>query len=259
MGSIARFADEYADAADSADAGGGRLGVVAAPSFGSPIDALRRASGPAPAPSHGGDLDATGYQLGRASLERALNDNLFAKSAQQTAMNDADRARDPGLQSFDDARRHERMAGDVAAADRTAIDHFAGTESLRRAEQREKEQNAAGMLAYNPAVLQSEYKREGVLDTNDARRDVATSAAGARTGSSAMSSLARMAGTQTFGDPAADSRIKSATDLITPNVPGAANGLKQLPPEWDFNVLVEKFGGDAAQADEWLRHNGYRR
>jgi hypothetical protein len=225
----------------------------------SPVSSLRRTGtaspGGAPAGGGGAGYDpVTAYQAQRAEYEQSQSDRQDANIARA-------RANDPGIQLYEDQRRRQRAAGDVEAADTIATDSFARQEPVRRMQNYEAEQQAKRMLPYNPAVIQSDYKREGVLDTNDARRDAATSAAGARTGAAAINSLARVAGTQTLGDPAAETRVGGAIEAIRPNVPGQANdaGLKPLPPEWDFNRVLEKFGGDEKKATEWLRANGYRR
>ena len=224
-------------------AGGTNNSTIGGPS---PARSLARASG------GGVEDDATNYQLGRAALDRTLNDNFAAKWAQRGALGDADRARDPNLREHDAARGQE-------AADTRAIDSFRRMEPTRALHRRETRQGAEEMLPYDARVIQAQVRNSGVIDTNDARRDVAQTNAGARTGAAAINSLARTATAQTFGDPAADQRVAGATSAILPNVPGQANGLKPLPPEWDFNVLIEKFGGDPKAAEAWLNQNGYRR
>lgn len=215
-----------------------------------PMASLRRAAG--------NDFDATEYQMGRAALDRTLNDNFARKWQQRGALSDADRARDPMARDFEDNRQREQAEKDAATKDRITADSFDRLEGTRRMDQREKRMAAEEMLPYNAAVIQSRLKAEGVFDTNDARRDAATASAQARTGAAAMNSLARAAGTQTFGDPTMETRVTGAIDAIKPNVPGG-DGLRQLPPEWDFNLVLEKFGGNEKQAEEWLRLSGYRR
>jgi hypothetical protein len=227
--------------------------------IGAPMPAssnLRRSTGLEPAD---GDFDATDYQLRRAALDRTLNDNFAAKWSQRTALSDADRARDPSLVKQDDQQQFDRSAAASTAADNNAIDHFARTESLRRADTREKVQTAAELLPYSPAYLQSQLKYEGTRDTNDARRDAAGMSADARTGSAAINSLGRLSGVQTYGDPEAEKRIKAGTDAILPNVPGQPPpSTKVLSPE-EYQAVLDHFGGDAQQAAAAMRQYGYRR
>jgi hypothetical protein len=198
-------------------------------------------------------FDATDYQRKRAAYLRELDDDDWNRI-------DRMRANDPGIQLYDEQRVREKAAKDAEATDTMAADSFARMEPTRRMADWENEGRARRMLPYNPAVIQSEYKREGVLDTNDARRDAATSAATGRTGAAAINSLQRAAGTQTFGDPAAEARVGGAIEAIRPNVPGqtAATGAKPFPDE-AWPDLLQRFGGDARAADAWLRQHGYAR
>lgn len=243
-----------------ADPGGGRMATGYAPSRmgegpygGGATSSLGRAAGPAAVDPD----DAIDYHFKQAALERTQHDNTYENHRQDVLTSDMDRARDPGIQLYEDQRRRTRASGDAEAADTIAGDSFLRMEPFRRVEQRERRQNAEEMLPLNPAVLQSTYKREGVLDTNDARRDSAQIAADARVGASATSSLARAAGTQTFGDPAAETRVNGAIDAIRPNVPGQAQG-KLLSPQ-DYQTLVEHFGGDERAALALMAQHGYRR
>lgn len=217
-----------------------------------PMASLRRAAAE-PA------FDATEYQRDRAALDRDLNDNFARKWSQRGALNDADRARDPNLVDYDATRALQRKAAGVAADDQIEADSFARMEPIRRGQRYERVGEARDMADYHPGVVQSRLANERAFDTNDTRENVANTNKDARTGAAAINSLARAAGTQTFGDANAETRIQSAIGAIQPNVPGQATGLKPLPPEWSFDQLLLHFKGNEKAAEEWLRMNGYRR
>jgi hypothetical protein len=215
----------------------------------SPLRSLRgRAAPPPPDDS----FDPTDYQMGRAELDRTLHDNLnrqVTQHAQETALA---RHADPSLRAQDADREQADEDTRTAAS-------FRRMEPTRALAHREQRMTAEDMLQFNPAVIQSRYKLEGTTDTNDTKERVAETQGNSRVGASALTALSRAAGTQTFGDPNTEKRVGDAIGAIQPNVPNHAAALKQLPPEWDYNLVVEKFNGNAKAADEWLALHGYRR
>lgn len=216
----------------------------------SAMRSLRKAAEP--------EFDATGYQMDRAELDRTLNDNFARKWSQRDALADADRARDPMMQDYEAQRARERGAKDAEAKDTIAGDSFARMEPTRNLARRETRMQAEEMLPYNTKVLEAEQRGESARVAANARVQAAEASAQGRVGSSAMGALARAAGTQSFGDAGVEGRVNDAIGAIRPNVP-SGDGLKPLPDEWDFTLILDKFNGNEKQADEWLRLNGYRR
>lgn len=205
------------------------------------------------------DFDPTEYQMGRANLERTLQDNQSRKVAQHAQENQVLRAQDEGIQTYEEQLAREKLAEDQRAKDAREAESFRQLEPTRALELREKVGAARETLPYNPNVAAAREANLARFDANDAKRDVATTAAGAREGSAAINSLARAAGAITTGDPVAEKRVGDAIGAIQPNVPAGRAGLKPLPPEWDYALVVDKFGGNAKAADDWLALYGYRR
>lgn len=237
------------------EAEGGEIGptqYAGAPFMGGggATSSLRRAA-PSTSAFDGPD-PVTAYQQQRANYEQGQSDRQDETIARQ-------RASDPGIQLYEDQRRRERVSGDVAASDKIAEDSYLRREPLTRMQDYDAEARARRMLPYNPAVIQSEYKREGVLDTNDARRDAAGAAAGARTGSAAINALARAGSAQTFGDPAAEARVGGAIDAIRPNVPGQSPGAggKTISATDFEDFVAQRFNGNRRAAEEAIRQHGY--
>ncbi len=173
--------------------------------------------------------------------ERTLDDPVFA--ARRRAINRADTIDEGGAK------------GEAAAAEYLAP----GQDTRRRQETWDLEDRRRTLAPFDPAALRGEATLGSAALAADARRYAADASAGARTGSAAMNSLGRLAGTM-ITSPDQGARVDSASGTIRPNVPGQGQppqGMKPFPAG-RLQSFAQQNGFSSVQAAaEYLRQVGY--